>query len=132
MDIRTKTAIITAITLILGIALGALISPLSKDSQHRKRASHDFFGYLEKIIQPEATQKESLDALFQVYEKRLDKLSGQYRANIRVTIDSLYVELRGILTAEQNARVQQKRQEWLKRHQKQEASGDAGKDKEGG
>ena len=129
MNIRTKTVFVTIITLVLGVTLGALINPLSKDSKHHKKTTRDFFGYLERIIEPQESQKAALESLFQDYESRFARNDNDYRRNSRATRDSMFADLTLILTEEQNRRLEQKREEWRKKRERSKRNGSANREK---
>ena len=118
MNIRTKTGLFTILTLVLGIAIGFILNEITDSRKQKRRTSKDFVTYLQSVIRPEASQKDTLDALLRNHEKVMNDLSSRYRANMHATIDSLRNDLNRVLTAEQQARLERhfekSRHRWTK------------------
>lgn len=118
MNIRTKTGLFTILTLVLGIAIGFMLNELTDGKKQRRRTSRDFVTYLERVIQPEASQRDTLDTLLRNHEKVMNDLSARFRANMHATIDSLRNDLNNVLTAEQQERLsrhfEKSRHRWSK------------------
>jgi hypothetical protein len=109
MNIHVKTAIILAITLILGFLLGALtISSLRRHAMHRFANIRETRGlidlYTEEIGLTE-TQKDSIEKIFQSYHPRMMELAMKHRTMLVQLRDSLHAELAPFLTEEQLKRL---------------------------
>ena len=111
MNIKTKTAFIAIVTLVLGIAIGMMISPLKKDpsksatTKRSGRSSHDYVSHLKRVILPEETQQDTVENVLRRHKETLDKMSSAYKQNMNMTTEALRRELSAILTQEQQERL---------------------------
>jgi hypothetical protein len=110
MEVKTKSYLILAATLILGIIIGVVGSGMFRNYIFEKRmekyrSPHGFIEHMEKIIQPDITQKVVLREKLESQQQKFMELSMQFHAKM----DSLNIEFKkdldGILTEEQQERL---------------------------
>lgn len=115
MNVRTKTSLIILITFVIGMLLGILLDrTLMRFDFHKKiarfRHPGGFIFMLERVIEPEAAQRDTLEKIIAKYSERFFEVASQSRAEMAVIMDSLRLELDPILTEEQKARIEEMRQ----------------------
>lgn len=111
MNLQVKPTLIIIGTLLIGIVLGALMSGTLAERRHRKIRSmmrpDGFSEQLIEVIQPQ--DNEQRDAIATVLRNtgcRIDEMMQKSRNEIHAMVDSMAVELKPLLTDEQNARLQ--------------------------
>lgn len=109
MNTRIKTSLIIAVTLLVGMVLGALISGIVgkyyfRKTAFRMRTPEGFITRFERIIQPNDDQR---DAIRKVLEKHHQKIM-RFRRKVPDHMDSLWKELEPILTKEQKTRLEER------------------------
>jgi hypothetical protein len=109
MSVKVKTVLIIIITLIIGIALGAMLNrALLRHKIHRAFSMHkpDRFAYfMEEMIQPEPEQKEQLRAILEKHSDRMEEMRKNFFSEMQAERESFLKELETILTPEQIKRL---------------------------
>lgn len=111
MNLQVKPTLIIIGTLLIGIVLGALMSGTLAERRHRKIRSmmrpDGFSEQLIELIQPQDNeQRDAIAAVLQNTGRRIDEMMRESRAEIHTMVDSMALELKPLLTDEQNARLQ--------------------------
>ena len=113
MTIHGKTAMILLSTLIIGILCGALITGAVTQARITPLGgapSPDrFIRHMDRIIQPDAKQREAIQQTLEDYRPRFEATMTQHRDEIRALIDSLQKDLKPLLTEEQLERMRKRR-----------------------
>jgi hypothetical protein len=119
MKIQTKTTLILIGTLIIGIVIGVLGSGVARRQMTRKFANRpfpkQFTAVFERIIGPDATNRDTVLAILQNNAEKFDQFQRQHEATMRAMIDSLNAELDPILTPEQKQRLDEHNERLRKR-----------------
>lgn len=107
MNTQVKTILVIAITLVIGIVLGALIHGAVmenriRDMAFRMRSDEGFMQRMEMIIQPDESQREAMRKILRKHFQRM----SDYQEKFIVMMDSLRTELDSILTEEQRKRLE--------------------------
>jgi len=109
MNIKIKIGAIITGTLLLGIILGGLIhSAVMKQRIKQIRSFRDrggFETFLERIIQPDESQRLKIQAVFDKYNPKIYEIRRQHFKEFSALIDSLKAELDPILTPEQREKL---------------------------
>jgi hypothetical protein len=110
MNLQVKPTLIIIGTLLIGIVLGALMSGTLAERRHRKIRSmmrpDGFSEQLIEVIQPQDNeQRDAIAAVLRNTGRRIDEMMRESRAEIHGTVDSMALELKPLLTDEQNARL---------------------------
>jgi hypothetical protein len=110
MNIRAKSALVIATTLIIGILIGVfvLVPPIAK--HHFKRIAsmrhpEGFMRGMEHMIQPSESQAPEVHRLLEMYSQRFDEINDRHHTEMAALMDSLRADLTPILTDEQNDRL---------------------------
>ena len=109
-------AITTAIAvLLIGIAIGSLVVGPAVARHHfrhteRIHGREGFVAAMEGRIKPSPDQAEAVKAILTKYGERLDALRAAQRKEAEAIFDSLDTELTPILTPEQKAQLESRRQ----------------------
>ena len=111
MQTKAKSLIILITTFLLGIILGVVGSNLFiprhvRGKLDRMRTPEGFVAVYERIIQPAAAQKDTLDTILRNYFNRFNTRSAENYHQFRSLEDSLYQELQPLLTDEQQKRLE--------------------------
>ena len=110
MSIKVKFSIIILITLIIGMAIGFEISEISIKSRFNERTEfrgvRGFVGRFEDILRPDTEQKPVIGAILVKYHKIIDSTSNAGMAEVSKLFDSMKVELKKNLKAEQIERLE--------------------------
>jgi hypothetical protein len=114
MSVRGRAIGIIVATLLIGVAIGALIvGPLIARHHFRKaadwRTPGGFAARLEEIIRPDASQVDALRTILNKYGENFDELASRHRAEVKEMFDSLGTALDTVLTPEQKARLEDRR-----------------------
>ena len=121
MNIWLKSTVLLLLTLFIGFALGWYSSTAWEKHKREKffaemRANRDKgerFSIPKKminLIQPTEAQKDTVDAIVQKYhEKFIAKSVGDFEF-VKTMFDSLFLELKPVLTKEQYSRLEDRRQ----------------------
>ena len=107
MNTRIKTTLVIVITLVIGMIIGALIHGAVMRNRYRQiafrmRTNEGFMRRMERVIQPDESQRKALRA---VLEKHFQRMS-EFGAGFQSMMDSLKNELDLILTEEQRERLE--------------------------
>ena len=107
MNIHVKTSLILIVTLLIGMILGALLGGALlrsrvKDRAARIRTPHGFANRMERIIQPDESQREAVREILLRHADRFSQFHDQFAA----LADSLKKDLDPILTEEQKLRLE--------------------------
>ncbi len=114
MKMHTKSVMVIAGTLVIGIILGALISgAIMRD--HLKRFPRGpfpdrFVNTLERVIRPDDANRDTVRVVLDRYSERFDEIFRSQEEVVQPLIESLRVELDPILTTEQKDRLERHHQ----------------------
>jgi uncharacterized membrane-anchored protein YhcB (DUF1043 family) len=111
MNLQVKPALIIISTLLIGIVLGALMSRTLADSRHQRIGDMmrpDMLSMrLIEVIEPlESDQREVVTAIVDKTASRVRDLTHETRFEMHAMMDSMFAELKPLLTDEQNARLE--------------------------
>jgi hypothetical protein len=114
MSTRGRAIVIILSTLLLGVAIGALIvGPLVARHHFRRmadwRTPKGFAARLEEVIGPEPEQAEALREILTRYGEALHGVASRHRSEMGGLLDSLRAELDPLLTEEQKQRLERHR-----------------------
>jgi len=116
MMIHTKSAIIIISTLVLGLVLGALLSGafLRHLVTHdpAARLSEHFVHRFHRVIEPEESQKDTVDAILETYSERFIAMNHEHFSEVGSLMDSMHADLTSVLTAEQIERMHERMEHW--------------------
>ena len=120
MKAKAKSFIILVVTFVLGILLGMVISNTITRSHFRGkidrlRTPEGFIGMYERIIIPEAAQRDSLHVILRKYFEKMKMQGEEGFHKFQALEDSLDRALEPLLTEEQNQRLQEHRERMHKR-----------------
>ena len=123
MNLQVKPALIIIGTLLIGIVLGALMSRALADRQYRRIGDmmrpDRLSMRLIKIIEPlEPDQREAVTAIVEETAAKIRDLTRETRFEMHAVMDSMFMELKPLLTDEQNARLEKHRGERRARAEK--------------
>lgn len=108
MTTKTKTTSIILSTLIIGMAIGALISGTLRHEREqrfeRMPPNERFFLFMERIIRPTEQQREEYDRIIAKRSEQISKLHQEHENEMFALYDSMRTELQSILTEEQRSR----------------------------
>ncbi len=110
MKMGTKTVLVILITLIIGMVIGALIT--GAFTRHRigrfmsMREPGRLGAHVERIIDPDESQREAVRAILQRHSEQFLKLHSRFEGEMLALRDSLKKDLDPILTEEQKARLE--------------------------
>lgn len=109
MSVKVKTALIIVITLIIGIALGAMLNrALLRHKIHRAFAMHKpdrLVYFMEEMIQPKPDQKKQLRAILDKHSDHMEEMRTKFFSEMQVERESFLKELETVLTPEQMERL---------------------------
>ena len=110
MTTKSKTTLIILGTLIIGIAIGALVSGTWRQQrEHRfeRMMSHQrFLHVMERIIQPTDEQREAIDQILEKRSEQISAIQEKHESEVRALLDSLRSDLASVLTEEQRTRLE--------------------------
>ncbi len=110
MKMETKTVLIILITLIIGMIIGALIT--GAFARHHigrfmsMRKPERLGAHVERIIDPDESQREAVRAVLQRHSEQFLELHSQFEGKMLALRDSLKKDLDPILTEEQKKRLE--------------------------
>ena len=109
MDV--KAAIMLLVTLLLGIALGAVgagaLSRQRNEQVQQLRRPLGFVAHMEEVIQPrDSTQRVKIDSLLSVTATRNDSILRGANDQLRRALDSMRAHLNPILSSDQRDRLE--------------------------
>jgi len=114
MSIQWKSTFIIVATLVIGVLIGVFLAGPVLHHRMRPhvadRGPESFTPMLERIIQPSPDQQEAVRAVLDKHSARLEGLHEDFRAAMVATMDSLRKDLEPILTDEQKARLDERRE----------------------
>ena len=110
MQIDIKAAVMLLVTLLLGVALGALgVGALSRernDQVRQLRRPNGFVAHMEEVIQPrDSMQRAAIATLLQETAARNDSILRGTNAQLRAALETMRTSLVPLLDSEQNARL---------------------------
>jgi hypothetical protein len=114
MSNRSGAIAIIICTLVIGIAIGALVVGPTIAKRHFEhfadvRTPEGFVAMLERTIEPDPGQAEAVHGILMRYGERLDEISERHRAETKAMFDSMRAELGTVLTEEQQERLERQR-----------------------
>ena len=114
MGVKSKSIIALISTLVLGVLIGALlVGPLIArrhfDRVDAMRTREGFAQRMERIIEPGASQVAQVREILNRHAAQFDGIFTQHRLQMDALVDSMWQELRPILTAEQLQRLERDR-----------------------
>ena len=110
MDVKIKSSVVLGITLILGIIIGVVGSGMMRNYFFEKkmenfRSPRGFIRHLERVIQPDSTQRVQLREKLLSQQQHFNRLSMQFRTEMDSLNEEFQNELKDILTEEQQERL---------------------------
>lgn len=109
MKPTVKTTVVLLVILVLGIGIGFEIGEIlfrkNFEEMDSFRSPGGFVGKFDAVIKPDAVQKARVDSILLSYHLRLEKIGAGIRRQLDEQVDSLQIELKPILTPEQNDRL---------------------------
>lgn len=122
MKASTKSVLVLVLTLMVGIAIGAVSWSIVHNQRMEKlrqmRRDGGMYGLIDKYVDPsDAAQETALRSVADRYQSDLELLYGEARKERNAVLDSMRAELRSILTPAQ----QQAMAEWLDRSSRDKA-----------
>lgn len=110
MEVKTKSYLMITATLILGIIIGVVGSGMFRNYVFEKRMEKfrsrlGFIEHMEKIIQPDPSQKDILREKLESQQQQFIDLSMQFRAKMDSVNIEFKKDLDEILTDEQRERL---------------------------
>lgn len=110
MNTKSKTTLIILGTLMIGIAMGALVSGTWRQQrEHRfeRMMPHQrFLQVMERIIQPTDEQREAIDQILEKRSEQISAIQEEHESEVRAILDSLRSDLASVLTEEQRTRLE--------------------------
>jgi len=113
MNVKLKSILVISATLIIGMILGSLITATfiknrAFDRIADWRTERGFVQRIERIIQPDDTQKEQIKQILIRHFEKMHKLGEKMRLNFGAMNDSLIKALEPVLRPDQITRFKQK------------------------
>ncbi len=114
MTTKTKTAMIIVATLVIGIVIGALGSGFvvhrfagrPRDMRHREV----FVERMVKLIDPAPDKEDEIRGILTRHAELFNEITDDFHRETSALFDSLRTELDSVLTEEQRARLEERRQ----------------------
>jgi hypothetical protein len=115
MTPRVKSALLLALTLLIGMVLGALLNARLAEQRLERlaflRTQRGFTRFLERAITPrDEAQREAVRAVLERSAVRLSDHMQRSRAEMEAILDSTRAELQTVLTDEQMEQLEQRLQ----------------------
>lgn len=115
MKTQTKSALVLIVTLLVGVAIGAvgwsIVHNERMERMREMRREGGLYGVIDRYIDPEsAGQEERLRAVADRYHRQLEDIYGLARSQRNVALDSMRAELSTMLSPVQ----QEAMAEWLR------------------
>ncbi len=115
MKSQTKSALVLVVTLLVGVAIGAvgwsIVHNERLERMREMRREGGLYGVIDRYIDPESIrQEEQLRAVADRYHRQLDGIYGLARSQRNVVLDSMRTELRTLLSPTQ----QEAMADWLR------------------
>jgi len=111
MNIKVKITFIIIITLAIGIVIGALLNrTLSQNRIKRileRRNPPIFISFYERIIEPNADQRDSVRKILDKYAQRFLEIRANSQEELQSSFESMTAELEPLLTPEQKERLEE-------------------------
>jgi Spy/CpxP family protein refolding chaperone len=115
---RKKSIIILAITLVVGILMGLLVPGFfhkmetrgrygDRDREQNPNRKREFAGLMNRVLKPDSAQAKQLQPIFAWAAIQIDSVGNQANQRMGVIFDSLKVQMKPILTAEQQKRLEE-------------------------
>lgn len=112
MKTKSKTILIILATLVIGAAIGALLTGLVRQNREhrftRMMPEQQFRRVMEHIIQPNDEQRKAIDRILTKRFAQITEIQEQYQNEIFVLYDSLRKDLSSVLTADQRFRLEKR------------------------
>lgn len=110
MRVGTKSILMILMTLIIGMVIGFLIAGVV-GRHHRQRFVNmrepgHMVGFLERMIDPDESQREAVRAVLQKHSEQFWKIHSRFEGEMLALRDSLKKDLDPILTEEQKKRLE--------------------------
>ena len=114
MSNRARAISIIICTLLLGVAIGALVvGPMLARHHFRRvagmRTPGGFASRLEEVIDPDPSQAEVIREILTRYGDSLNEITTRHRSETKAVFDSMAAELAPILTEDQKERLEKRR-----------------------
>ncbi len=111
MNLEVKSALIIAVTMIIGILIGTFIVAPQIARRYLTRIEmlrHEpgFARGIEGMILPDQSQRERIRPIIKKYGGRFETLFQRHREEVQALVDSLRAELDPLLTEEQRQRLE--------------------------
>jgi hypothetical protein len=102
MNVKLKTTILLSSSLIIGLVIGLLISPLLRRNILEKRFKNfrepdRFIEKIYDIVNADESQKEKIKEILSAHHKRM----LDFHAQIKIQMDSLQYDMKTVLTPKQ-------------------------------
>ena len=113
MNIKTKTAIIIMVTLLIGIAIGSVgRTALFRNNRKGERPPlkpEMIVNWTERRLELTKEQKPIVRPILEAHSKTIFEMNSRHREEMKASMDSLIASLSGILTEEQLEKLKQPR-----------------------
>lgn len=113
MNIKLKMTFIIIITLVIGIVIGALLNRTITQNRIKgilsRRDPGPFVASFEKIIEPDAAQRELIRDILDRHAKRISQIRAKSMEELKSSFESMMAELDSVLTPEQKKRLEKMR-----------------------
>ena len=110
MNLKVKITFLIIITLIIGIVIGAMINRAVSQNRIKRilerRNPPIFISFYERIIGPEAEQRESVREILDKYAQRFSEIRIDFQEELESSFESMRAELDPLLTPEQKERLE--------------------------
>jgi hypothetical protein len=111
MNLKVKITFLIIITLVIGIVIGAMLNRAVSQNRIRRilerRNPPIFISFYERIIEPNADQRDSVRKVLDKYAQRLSKIRTNFQDELQSSFESMKAELEPLLTAEQKERLEE-------------------------
>jgi hypothetical protein len=115
---RRKSILILAMTLVVGILIGLLVPGFihkwenrgsydNKEREQNPNRKREFVGLMNRVLQPDSMQAKQMQPILAWAAIEIDSVGSQANQRMGSIFDSLKIQLKPILTAEQQERLDQ-------------------------
>ena len=112
MNIKTKTILILALTLILGFLLGVLTTGLIQRNIITRfmnlRTERGFASHFINLVGPTNDQIDKINPIIDYYAKQSEEINELFREQIRSMMDSMHYQIDPYLTEEQRNLIEER------------------------
>ncbi len=113
---RRKSILILAMTLVVGILIGLLVPGFihkwenrgrfdNKEREQNPNRKREFAGLMNRVLQPDSVQAKQMQPILAWAAIQIDSVGSQANQRMGSIFDSLKIQLKPILTAEQQERL---------------------------